>query len=100
MPLFMCTKCGCVDNTALAEYWNQERDWLAATANAVARPRFEPQCSQCLTSRWHGQFPRKLAEGYVSDQRGRYIYTPEQAAGSASHMGPFKPVVLPAGASV
>jgi hypothetical protein len=95
MPLFMCSRCGCVDNTATSKFWEQQ---MTAVELGIEH---KPLCAECSPQvrRWHGHFPRKLAEGFVADQRG-FIYTPEQAAGSASHMGPFTPVVLPDGARV
>ena len=44
MPLFKCSKCGCIDNTALGNYW------MAAKGEAT--------CSECHTGTWHGRFPK------------------------------------------
>src|SRR5580704_5601514 len=106
MPLFMCAKCGCAENTALSDFWQQHSEWLRDgrspegffAMEPVAPPTkpFEPTCLQCSSGHWHHEFPRKRAEGYVRDPRG-FIYTQEQASGSASHMGPFEPVKLPEG---
>jgi hypothetical protein len=73
MPLFQCTGCGCVENTALSGYW---------TAQMEARKRMEkhaPKCSACnpAIGAWHGVFPRKSAAGYLVDKRG-FLYTREQ----------------------
>lgn len=59
MPLFRCSKCGCVENTALSEFWVQ-RDFEKA----------DPVCSECRTGTWHGKFPKKAATGYKIDQQG------------------------------
>ncbi|MCC6775610.1 MAG: hypothetical protein IT537_03080 [Hyphomicrobiales bacterium] len=92
MPLYMCTRCGSVENTALGEYWRQEIE-----AHENGKP-LEPKCSACIEGgAWHGQFERRRADGYVSDAAGRYIYSKaEVEAGSFAHMGPFKELVLPA----
>jgi hypothetical protein len=55
MPLFRCTQCGCVENTATGNYWS--------------RPK-EPICSECDTGVWHGRFPKRSAEGMLIDQNG------------------------------
>jgi hypothetical protein len=60
MPLFKCSKCGCVENTALCHYWS-------------ARLRQSPAlCSACdpKIDKWHGEFPQESAQGWVIDERG------------------------------
>lgn len=55
MPLFKCTKCGCIDNTAAAgSYW-QDRE------NA--------QCAECFTGKWHDLFPKETPKekGLIPD---------------------------------
>jgi hypothetical protein len=78
MPLFACSKCGCVENTALGKFWAQ---------------RDAPLCSQCATGAWHGRFERKNATGYLVDREG-YIYSPNEAK-QFEHRGPFQTVGLP-----
>jgi hypothetical protein len=48
MPLFACSSCDTVENTATGDYWNR---------------REAPLCSSCSprTGRWHGLFPRMPA---------------------------------------
>lgn len=48
MPLFECSACGSVENTALGEYWTDPE---------------APLCSECATGMWHGLF----AQSHVSD---------------------------------
>lgn len=43
MSLFICSKCGCVENTATGDYWN--------------RPD-EPLCSECSRGKWHNRFEK------------------------------------------
>ena len=44
MPLFLCTKCGCLENTALGDYWCKEK----------------PLCSECGFGKWHGEFKKRV----------------------------------------
>lgn len=46
MPLFNCSKCGVVENTALGAYWYNK---------AKERPVL---CSECDTGVWHGRFAK------------------------------------------
>lgn len=59
MPIFKCSKCGCIDNTALADYW-----WR------VFEEKKEPLCSECLTGKWHGEFEKRSAKGMLIDRDG------------------------------
>jgi hypothetical protein len=92
MPLFMCRKCGSVENTALSNYWTTQMSAYEAGE------KHEPLCSACDPDigAWHNQFPRRSAEDYVQNKAG-HLWTKTEAEGSAKHMGPFTPVVLPEG---
>lgn len=46
MPLFNCSRCGVVENTALGAYWYNR---------AKKKPVL---CSECDTGRWHGKFAK------------------------------------------
>jgi hypothetical protein len=46
MPLFNCSDCGVVENTALGAFWWNRRKGIPV------------QCSQCATGEWHGKFDR------------------------------------------
>lgn len=49
MALFVCEECGCVENTALASFWNRRH---------TTDPR--ALCSECRPDMtWHGCFPRR-----------------------------------------
>ena len=54
MPLFNCTKCGAVENTALSGYW-------PAYYGRDKSVPFQPLCSKCDPGigEWHGRFPRR-----------------------------------------
>ncbi len=52
MPLFVCSQCGCVDNTALAKgYWGA----VDAQGNVFRDKR----CTECKTGVWHNKFPKE-----------------------------------------
>ena len=47
MSVYICEKCGTIDNTALGGYWK----------NAL---RKEPKmCSKCNNGTWHNEFPEQ-----------------------------------------
>lgn len=49
MPLFKCSECGCIDNTACGgDRWMTDKD----TA----------KCSECFTGEWLAPFPKKTPE--------------------------------------
>ncbi len=60
MPLFPCSKCNCVEDTALSHYWS-----------ARLRQTFTV-CSACdpTIGKWHGEFPKESAAGWISDRNG------------------------------
>lgn len=77
MPLFKCSNCGALENTALGDYWI---------------PSMEKQpvkCSECATGTWHGRFPKRTPEdaGYIEGMDGHF-YRPEEIApgGQLSHV--------------
>ena len=59
MSLYLCVECGCVENTALANYWGR----------LYKAPPFETDgralCSECdpAIGKWHGEFEKKLWDG-------------------------------------
>lgn len=64
MPLFECSKCGTVDNTALdGNYWAAQLD-----KNPVL-------CTECVTGKWHGEFDKDRLTGsdFVLADDG-YVY--------------------------
>lgn len=52
MALFVCDKCGCIENTALAHFWSTPPD----------HPKL---CSEChpKIKKWHGLFEKKQWDG-------------------------------------
>ncbi len=53
MPLFNCSQCNCVENTACGRYWGRK---------AEDKPVL---CSECSTGTWHHKFPKKSAVGML-----------------------------------
>lgn len=69
MPIFACSKCGAVENTALSRYWMR----------VLKDPKPPPLCSECdpEIGKWHGAFPKESAKdhGYVQGPDG-FLYNP------------------------
>ena len=47
MSVYICEKCGCIENTALGGYWRN-------LCNKEAK-----MCSECNTGEWHNWFEKK-----------------------------------------
>ena len=66
MPLFKCSKCGCIENTATSNYWGVPFDEREDSA----------LCTECdpQVGKWHGLFEKKDAdkEGYKKQENGFY----------------------------
>ena len=60
MPLFVCSKCGCVENTACSGY-----HWKKAEGKELT-------CSECDTGKWHGEFPKRKHNGVYNDSYMEY----------------------------
>jgi hypothetical protein len=60
MPLFPCSKCNCVEDTALCHYWSARLRQTSAVCSA---------CDPAI-GKWHGEFPKESAHGWVNDQSG------------------------------
>jgi hypothetical protein len=60
MSFFQCSRCDCVEDTALCRYWS---------ARLHSMPVL---CSACdpKIARWHGHFPREPAWRWIKDRRG------------------------------
>lgn len=93
MPLYACSVCGCFDNTATGGYWMQEMHHLAAKKPVRD---FKPLCSEHNPNigRWHGEWPKQRADGWLTCGDGRFIYSPKEIE-KFKHLGPFRPIELP-----
>lgn len=81
MPLFACSKCQCVENSALCNYW------------AARVPHKEPPlCSECdpKINKWHGVFTKRSAVGMLLDNEG-YVWS--QDAVNSGHLPAHKRIV-------
>ena len=58
MPLFKCEGCGCVENTALSNFWTRGINW---TTGEPVIPKPPALCSECdpAIGTWHGEFPKR-----------------------------------------
>ena len=74
MPLFRCSECGCVENTAFSDFWLQ-RDFEKIT----------PKCSECRTGKWHERFPKRSASGYLIDQEG-FLWSGNDPSAKPTHI--------------
>lgn len=63
MPIFACSKCETMDNSAVADYWHC---------------RDAPLCSECSPryKAWHGRFEKMSAEGYIREADGFTLVRP------------------------
>lgn len=60
MPLFMCAKCGCVENTALCNYWPNK---------SHGKPLLCSDCDPAI-GEWHCAFKKRSAVGMLIDDQG------------------------------
>lgn len=72
MSIFRCSKCGCVENTATSNFWEQRYPF----GGGNPKPEL---CSECDTEigKWHGRFEKKSAKGLMLGEDG-FLYDREQ----------------------
>lgn len=91
MPLFICAKCGCIDNTAISSYWHLD---IGGHFNdleyypPLEAYRNKPLCSECgcvryvrkadgtivkmvIPGKWHGKFPKEEASEEYKRRAGK-----------------------------
>ena len=56
MPLFECSKCNHVDNTALGDFWM-----------SLMTDGPPPLCTECKTGKWHERFKKLHISAYPVD---------------------------------
>lgn len=77
MSLFVCAKCGCVDNTATSSYWMLTNEYMVDKfdyAKELQPYKGMALCSECgrlatspdgrdvvVPGKWHGKFPKEKA---------------------------------------
>lgn len=88
MPLFICAKCGCIENTALCTYWFRKN---LKYCDELKEYQDKPLCSECgmgvyehvnntgaiVPGRWHNRFPKVQAteeQKRRADGNGRIPY--------------------------
>jgi len=74
MPIFKCSKCGVIDNTATSGYWHR---YMSLEKGQTPPP---PLCSQCdpEIGQWHGRFERNTpGELKVVEGPDGFYYDPE-----------------------
>jgi hypothetical protein len=81
MPLFVCDKCGCVDNTALGgTWWTRNTDiWKPedrgkALCTECAPPEFSDGSPNVDAGKWHNRFPK---EKYNERDRDNVLNPPK-----------------------
>ena len=77
MPVFKCSNCGFVDNTACGNYWN-----------TVFFDKKPPLCTLCdpKIKKWHGLFERIKAESnYLEGEDGFMYHKDELKPGGYFH---------------
>lgn len=61
MPLFVCSKCNCIENTALSGFWFRDPG------------DNKPLCSECdpaFKIGWHGRFPKEKFDPEIWEYEG------------------------------
>lgn len=78
MPLFICDKCNCVENTALGHFWGRDMELFGPELQKKAL------CSECMPDtysdgsknedggKWHGRFPKRQPTA-LEIQEGKFI---------------------------
>jgi hypothetical protein len=56
MSVYICEKCGAIDNTAIGGYWKNKRNNQPA------------MCSECNTGKWHNVFEKKYWKDYGKEK--------------------------------
>ncbi|HWO75560.1 MAG TPA: hypothetical protein VNM69_06510 [Bacillus sp. (in: firmicutes)] len=69
MPLFVCDRCGCVDNTALGHYWKKDsyvfadKGLIGLSLCSECAPSFDKDGKVTGYGKWHKDFPKKKWDG-------------------------------------
>lgn len=82
MSIFVCEKCGAVENTATSNYWEQKYPYNGG----AEQPKL---CSECdmEIGKWHGRFEKRPAKGLLLGSDG-FLYSDEDVVeGKLTRMG-------------
>lgn len=60
MSLFICDKCGAIENTSLGYYWIPKKD---------NKPVL---CSECFRGKWHNKFKKEYYKELSEDKKKAY----------------------------
>lgn len=73
MPLFECTECSVVENTALCDYWVQQKEHYEETGSLEG---FAGICSECRSGKWHGEFGKRTVDeaNLIEDEHGYLVH--------------------------
>ena len=74
MSLYRCSACGCVENTALANYWHCKMEQQPLLCSAC-----DPEIGI-----WHGQFTQQSATGMLIDGAG-HLWHPRTLMSMPAH---------------
>ncbi len=95
MPVFLCSKCKVMENTALSNYWSRLMDVLQGQDPPP------PLCSECDPGirTWHGKFERQPIpddhvvgpDGFVHHKDDRYLKSLLEEEQKKSKPPPPKP---------
>jgi hypothetical protein len=84
MGLFKCSKCECIENTALGHYWTRSRIDMFIWDETNKGFKGEPLCSECGPKffddgkptefgKWHNRFPKEhISEISEEERKGVY----------------------------
>ena len=59
MPLFVCSKCNCIENTALCGYWWRSKEWDDDDNVIKEDPKLCSECDPQFKRGWHNLFPKQ-----------------------------------------
>jgi hypothetical protein len=83
MPLYRCEKCGCVENTALGNYWSRNiksiwpDEFLGKALCSECSPQVFRDGTRSDLGEWHDEFPKRSADGMLIDQEG-FLWSREE----------------------
>jgi len=86
MGLFVCSKCKCVENTALGWWWSKNLIKLVLPPDMKDYEEHEGLCSECLPATakftdgkligakgvWHGKFPKVNIDDFMKSEEGKH----------------------------